>query len=212
MHTKLPLWKKAFRALAVAAGSLLPASASAQECPSPCFDGGGILAGLGFASGIIGLLQGDPTLVVGGIMTRILLFLAFICVICIIIAGFYLILGLGDESTRDRAKRIVLYTIIGLAIIILAKPIVDIVFYAFSGQGDAGDAREVVVDIIKRVLNFLALIAVVMVIIAGFYLVLSLGNDEQKDKAKKIILYTLIGLVIILFSRVIVELVIAVLT
>lgn len=67
--------------------------------------------------------------------------------------------------------------------------------------------RAVVLRILAAILNYLALIAVIMVIIAGFYLVLSMGNDEQKDKAKKIILYTLIGLVVILFSRVIVALV-----
>lgn len=67
--------------------------------------------------------------------------------------------------------------------------------------------RTVVLKILAAILNYLALIAVIMVIIAGFYLVLSMGNDEQKDKAKKIIQYTLIGLVVILFSRVIVALV-----
>ncbi len=67
--------------------------------------------------------------------------------------------------------------------------------------------RMVVLNILAAVLNYLALIAVAMVILAGFYLVLSLGEDEQKDKAKKIIQYTLIGLVVILFSRVIVALV-----
>lgn len=69
------------------------------------------------------------------------------------------------------------------------------------------DPRAVVINIITTVLDFAALLAFVMVVIAGFYLVLSLGNDDGKDKAKKIIYYTLIGLVVLLFSRVIVGLV-----
>jgi hypothetical protein len=48
---------------------------------------------------------------------------------------------------------------------------------------------------------------VAAIIIAGIYMIISLGNDEQIEKAKKIIKYTLIGLVIILFSRVLVGLV-----
>ncbi len=58
--------------------------------------------------------------------------------------------------------------------------------------------------IVREILNYLALIATITVIIAGFYLVLSLGNEEGKEKAKKIVMYTLIGLVVILFARIIV--------
>ena len=56
-------------------------------------------------------------------------------------------------------------------------------------------------------LNFLALIAVVIVIIAGMRLIISQGDDEQKDKAKKAIFYALAGLIIVLFARVIVSLI-----
>jgi hypothetical protein len=68
----------------------------------------------------------------------------------------------------------------------------------------SGDPRSVVINIVATALNFAALAAFVMVIIAGFYLVLSNGNDDNKEKAKKTIYYTLIGLVVLLFSRAIV--------
>jgi hypothetical protein len=70
---------------------------------------------------------------------------------------------------------------------------------------NTSDPRAAIVNILRAVLNFLALIAVIMIIIAGFYLVLSFGDDEKKDKAKRIIYYTLIGLLVILFARVIVS-------
>lgn len=76
-----------------------------------------------------------------------------------------------------------------------------------AGQGDAGSLRQIIEQIIVAVLNFLALIAVVVVIIAGIRLIVSQGNDEEKDKAKKAIFYALAGLVIVLFARVIVGLV-----
>jgi hypothetical protein len=75
-----------------------------------------------------------------------------------------------------------------------------------TGISDA-DPRDAVITAVTAILDFMALIAVVTVIIAGIYMIVSLGNDEQKDKAKKIIFYTLIGLAVILFSRVIVSLV-----
>lgn len=72
---------------------------------------------------------------------------------------------------------------------------------------DAESVRDVIIRILEAVLNFLALIAVVVIVIAGIRLILSQGEDEQKDKAKKTILYAIIGLVIVLFARVIVSLV-----
>lgn len=71
----------------------------------------------------------------------------------------------------------------------------------------SGDVRSTIVRILRSVLSFLALAAVITIIIAGIILILSLGNEEQKDRAKRIIFYTLIGLVIILFARVIVGIV-----
>lgn len=74
-----------------------------------------------------------------------------------------------------------------------------------AASGD--DVRLIVTDILAAVLNFLALVAVVVIVIAGIRLIISQGEDDAKDKAKKTIFYALIGLVIVLFARVIVSLV-----
>lgn len=72
---------------------------------------------------------------------------------------------------------------------------------------ETGDIKAIVASILTAVLNFLALIAVIVVVIAGIRLIVSQGEDEAKDKAKKTIFYALGGLVIVLFARVIVGLV-----
>jgi amino acid transporter len=69
------------------------------------------------------------------------------------------------------------------------------------------EIRDTITDILNAILNFLALIAVVVVVIAGVRLIVSQGDEDAKEKAKKTIFYALIGLVIILFARVIVGLV-----
>jgi hypothetical protein len=79
-----------------------------------------------------------------------------------------------------------------------------------AGTPDAqtpGEIRGIIVDLLNSVLNFLALIAVVVVVIAGIRLIISQGEEDAKEKAKKTILYALAGLVIVLFARVIVALV-----
>ena len=88
-----------------------------------------------------------------------------------------------------------------------AGPEPDIPGTPGAGEAGADGIRDIIEQIIVAVLNFLALIAVVVVIIAGIRLIVSQGNDEEKDKAKKAIFYALGGLVIVLFARVIVGLV-----
>lgn len=76
-----------------------------------------------------------------------------------------------------------------------------------EGTPDALDEegfRDIILEALKLVLDFLALAAVIFIIIAGIRLIVSGGSDEQKDKAKKTILYVIIGLLIVLFARVIV--------
>lgn len=88
-----------------------------------------------------------------------------------------------------------------------AGPEPDIPGTPGGGEGNAEGIRDIIEDIIIAVLNFLALIAVVVVIIAGIRLIVSQGNEDEMGKAKKAIFYALGGLVIVLFARVIVGLV-----
>ncbi len=67
-----------------------------------------------------------------------------------------------------------------------------------------GDFREVLVRVINFALSFLALIAVLTIIVAGFFLILGMGSETSSQRARKIIIYTIIGLLVIFFVRVIV--------
>lgn len=73
-----------------------------------------------------------------------------------------------------------------------------------GGISDIGDIRGLIVAIIEFVLDFVLLLAVIAVIVAGLYLIVSNGDEQQKDKAKRIILYVVIGIIVILLSRVLV--------
>jgi len=70
-----------------------------------------------------------------------------------------------------------------------------------TGGGGGGDLRGTIVTIVEGVLDFVSLIAVIMIIIAGIYLIAGMGSDSSKDTAKKIVLYTIIGLILILIAR-----------
>jgi len=66
------------------------------------------------------------------------------------------------------------------------------------------DIRGAIVEAVIYILSFLALIAVVMMIIAGFFMILGAGSESSVTRARKIILYAIIGLMVIFFARVIV--------
>ncbi|PIR49958.1 hypothetical protein COU79_02010 [Candidatus Peregrinibacteria bacterium CG10_big_fil_rev_8_21_14_0_10_54_7] len=67
--------------------------------------------------------------------------------------------------------------------------------------GGVNDIRQKIIDIIKKILTFMALIAVVFIVIAGIRLVISQGEEAEKDAAKKTIMFVVIGLVVILLAQ-----------
>jgi len=69
------------------------------------------------------------------------------------------------------------------------------------------DIRSTVESVLSTVLSYLALAAVVVIVIAGIRLVVSSGDEGAVDKAKKTILFAVIGLIIILLANAIVSIV-----
>ena len=74
-----------------------------------------------------------------------------------------------------------------------------------AATGGQGSVRSLALSIVNFFLGFLGLIAVVMIIVGGFFYVTASGNQEKIEKAKKIIEYAIIGIVVILLSFAIVN-------
>ncbi len=70
---------------------------------------------------------------------------------------------------------------------------------------DSSDPRVIIVRVIQAILGFLGLIAVSLIIYAGFVMMTSGGNAEKVEQAKKILKNAIIGLIIILSSFAIVS-------
>lgn len=97
---------------------------------------------------------------------------------------------------------------VNLAPTALAQPLIspgDQPSAIASQTGGEGDIREFAKTILNFVLGFLGFIAVVYVIYGGFLYVASGGDDANVEKGKKIILYAVIGIIIILASFAIVN-------
>jgi type IV secretory pathway VirB2 component (pilin) len=173
----------------------------------------GIFGANGGNVGINVLSGSNPVQVVIQIVNTVLTYVGLAAVIAIVIAGLYMILSGGSQA--DKAKEIIKWVIIGLVVILLAKVIVAFIYAALGGNladiginipGGTGDIRQVITSVLNTVLNFVGLIAVIAIVIAGIWLIVGMGSDESKDRAKKIILYTIIGLIIILLAKLLVNL------
>lgn len=69
----------------------------------------------------------------------------------------------------------------------------------YTGLGTK-DIREGVMAVIRVLLGFLGIIAIVIILYGGFVWLTSAGNEEKVGQAKKIISAGIIGLIIIFVS------------
>lgn len=146
-------------------------------------------------------------------------YIAAICFFIVIIYAFYrIIFAWWDEEGFQNGKKTFIAASLGFVIMLLAEPIVRM-SYGWSNCGgdklfwiptgcvnrtfDAGIFLNLVIKIIIFLNWFIALITVIMIMYAGFLILTGGGDEEKSQKAKRIITYAIIGVLIILFSYVI---------
>ncbi|MCK5471943.1 hypothetical protein KAI54_02020 [Candidatus Gracilibacteria bacterium] len=115
-------------------------------------------------------------------------------------------------STKLKVLALGLATLFGVSTLAISAPAVladDINQTCTQWQIDQGlcdpGLRNLVLNIVNWVLLFLGLIATGFLIYGGFLYITSAGNDENINKAKKLITYAAIGIVVILLSAVLVN-------
>ncbi|MDP4007642.1 MAG: hypothetical protein Q8P68_00440 [Candidatus Peregrinibacteria bacterium] len=68
------------------------------------------------------------------------------------------------------------------------------------GDATGGDFRMLLLQFLNFFLGFLGLLAVLLVIYGGFLYMTAAGDDGKTENGKKVILYAVIGIIIILIS------------
>ena len=72
------------------------------------------------------------------------------------------------------------------------------------------DPREMAVSVVKYLMTFLGIIAVVVILLGGFKWMTAAGNEDKVADAKKLIIAGIIGLIIVLCAYAIVNFVVGI--
>ena len=75
-----------------------------------------------------------------------------------------------------------------------------------DGSGACSDQNSGTINnVLKAVVNILSVVAVIMIIIAGYKYITSNGESGQIASAKTTLVYAIVGILIVAFSQVIVQ-------
>ncbi len=117
-----------------------------------------------------------------------------------IISGYKLITSGEEEETVSQEKKFLKSFIIGTIFILMAEVIVRVLSYQDSDLSTTQDILiQEVAGILNFVLTFIGGVAVLMLIMSSIYYVTSFGNEDQMNRAKRMII-TAIGGIVIAFS------------
>ena len=102
-----------------------------QAAHASAYTGGGMFVGIS-ASMFPGLTNATSlTDLILKIITLILNIILLLAVVAIIIAGIYLITSNGEETQKEKAKKIIYYAIAGIVVVLLSRSIVIFVNHLF---------------------------------------------------------------------------------
>jgi hypothetical protein len=128
--------------------------------------------------------------------TLVLIFIAF--------QGVRLVILHGQESEMEKQKQRFFHGLIGVAVVLLASAMVNTV--TGNNAGILGTQGKAIANFLLQIFGFLV---VVSFIVSGIFLIFAV-NDDLKDRAKKALFASVIGLIVVFASYMIVTYVLSI--
>ncbi len=121
-----------------------------------------------------------------------------VAVLFIVITGFRLVTSMGDAEAGNKAKKQLTWAIVGLIIAGLAELIVFRIVFPDQGTrlSDPYEFNRLVITMTNFISGFIATLAVSFLIYAGYLYVIAGVDENLNQKAKKVALGAVIGLLV----------------
>jgi len=124
-----------------------------------------------------------------------------IAVLFLVYSAIQIIGSFGNEETIEQHKKQALWSLAGLGVIVLSESVIRKFFFItdYSTGGISVNTSQGIADIAgvtNFVATFVGVFSFIGMLIAGIMWVANFGNQEIGDKAKKIIIYSIIGIII----------------
>lgn len=124
-----------------------------------------------------------------------------VATVSLIISGYELITRMGSEESFSKEKQFIKHFLLAAALIALTEILVKGVFYARkAGSLNTEQAVDIAIVEIMGVVNFMlglvAAAATFMLILASFYYMMSFGEEDRANRAKRIIIACIVGIIL----------------
>lgn len=144
----------------------------------------------------------------------ILRFIASTVAVLVLFVNVGRLLGDPTDEQADKSKQQLLWGVVGLILIQFADTLVKKMFFGEQGEAfeDAGTSELFAQESVSQIRGiigfievFIGVAAVLVIIVRGFRLVTSLGEEEAMTKAKDQIIWAAGGLVVVGLSEIVVR-------
>jgi hypothetical protein len=129
-----------------------------------------------------------------------LTFTTYITLIVMIVGGYLYIAAQGNPDNLEKAKKTITGAVIAFIIIIISKAIVTFLENGLRQFTTSTNLIAALVKVIDLMLLPLGFIAALGLIGGGYQYIMASGSPDKIEKAKKTILYSVIGLVLTILS------------
>jgi len=145
---------------------------------------------------------------VEGVLKWVEFIIGLMAIVTIIVSGIIAVTSYGKEEGTTQLKRTVGAVIFGV-ILIASKEVImrtfgiDAGYFGAPGEPNNPTNSAVItkiLEIVNLLIGLSALIAAAFVVFAGIVMILNTGNQEQADRARKMLIKSVIGLVVMMTS------------
>ncbi len=148
-----------------------------------------------------GLPTVEPNVQIPKIIAFLSGLIAAICLLIIVYQGVQFVLSSGEPTKVSKARTAILYALVGLAVSLSATVVSSVIIEKMSSVSDTSPIVEIVTTVTNIVSWAGGAIAVVFLVLSAFKFVSSGGNPDKIKSARNTILYSVIGLIVIVISR-----------